>query len=69
MSNSRLKESNIEWLGKIPDNWKTIKFNALYDLRNEKVSDKDFPPLSVPKWGLFHNYQMLLKLITEITES
>lgn len=52
MSNSRLKESNIEWLGKIPDNWKTIKFNALYDLRNEKVSDKDFPPLSVTKMGI-----------------
>ena len=52
MSDSRLKESNIKWLGKIPDNWKTIKFNALYDLRNEKVSDKDFPPLSVTKMGI-----------------
>ena len=52
MNNSKLKESNIKWLGKIPDNWKTIKFNALYDLRNEKVSDKDFPPLSVTKMGI-----------------
>lgn len=52
MTNSKLKDSNIEWLGKIPDNWKTIKFNALYDLRNEKVSDKDFPPLSVTKMGI-----------------
>ena len=47
-----MKDSGIEWIGEIPEEWKTIKFNALYDLRNQKVSDRDFPPLSVTKNGI-----------------
>lgn len=48
----KMKDSGIEWIGEIPEEWKTIKFNALYDLRNQKVSDRDFPPLSVTKNGI-----------------
>ena len=47
-----MKDSGIEWIGEIPEEWKTIKFNALYDFRNQKVSDRDFPPLSVTKNGI-----------------
>ena len=48
----KMKDSGIEWICEIPEEWKTIKFNALYDLRNQKVSDRDFPPLSVTKNGI-----------------
>lgn len=48
----KMKDSGIEWIGEIPEEWKTIKSNALYDLRNQKVSDRDFPPLSVTKNGI-----------------
>ena len=43
---------NIEWLGKIPDSWQIKKINALYKLRNEKVSDYDYKPLSVSMKGV-----------------
>lgn len=47
-----MKDSGLEWIGKIPEDWKSVKFNAIYNLRTEKVSDKDFPPLSVTKKGI-----------------
>ncbi len=43
---------NIEWLGKIPDSWQIKKINALYKLRNERVSDYDYKPLSVSMKGV-----------------
>lgn len=48
----KMKNSGIDWIGKIPEDWKSVKFNAIYNLRTEKVSDKDFPPLSVTKKGI-----------------
>lgn len=48
----RMKDSGIEWVGLIPDDWITKKIGAFYRLRNEKVSDKDFPPLSVTMKGI-----------------
>lgn len=48
----KMKDSGLEWIGKIPEDWKSVKFNAIYNLRTEKVSDKDFPPLSVTKKGI-----------------
>lgn len=48
----KMKNSGIDWIGKIPEDWKSVKFNAIYNLRIEKVSDKDFPPLSVTKKGI-----------------
>lgn len=48
----KMKDSGIEWIGEIPENWKSVKFNAIYNLRTKKVSDKDFPPLSVTKKGI-----------------
>lgn len=46
------KDSGYEWLGDIPSNWEIKKIASLYKLRNEKVSDKDFPPLSVSMKGI-----------------
>lgn len=49
---SQLVESGIEWLGKIPSHWTTSKIDTLYTLRNEKVSDRDYEPLSVTNKGI-----------------
>ncbi|TGA96336.1 restriction endonuclease subunit S [Sporolactobacillus shoreae] len=47
-----MKDSGTEWIGKMPDAWRTGKIGELYELRNEKVSDKDYPPLSVTMKGI-----------------
>ena len=50
--NQKMKDSEIEWIGEIPANWELSKIGAVYEERNEKVSDVDFPPLSVTKQGV-----------------
>lgn len=47
-----MKDSGIEWVGTIPNDWKTGRIGGLYSLRNTKVSDKDYPPLSVTMKGI-----------------
>lgn len=47
-----MKNSGIEWIGNIPDDWKIYKIGSLFKSRNEKVSDTDYPPLSVSKGGV-----------------
>lgn len=47
-----MKNSGVSWIGAVPVSWKTDTIGNLYALRNEKVSDKDFPPLSVGKMGV-----------------
>ena len=44
--------SGIPWIGEIPKVWEIDTIGNLYTLRNEKVSDKDYPPLSVTKMGI-----------------
>ena len=48
----KLKDSGIEWIGEIPADWELSKIGAIYEERNEKVSDSDFQPLSVTKQGV-----------------
>lgn len=47
-----MKDSGVEWIGEIPVDWELSKIGAVYEERNEKVSDVDFPPLSVTKQGV-----------------
>ena len=47
-----MKDSGVEWIGEIPVDWKLSKIGSVYDERKEKVSDKDFAPLSVTKQGI-----------------
>ena len=47
-----MKKSGIPWIGEIPSHWVTDNIGSLYSQRNEKVSDKDYPPLSVSKIGV-----------------
>ena len=48
----KLKHSGVEWIGEIPADWELSKIGAVYEERNEKVSDADFQPLSVTKQGI-----------------
>ena len=47
-----MKDSGIKWLGAIPIDWEISKISSVYQLRNEKVSDRDYPPLSVTMQGI-----------------
>lgn len=47
-----MKDSGIEWVGAIPQDWQLSKIGNLYTQRNEKVSDKDYQPLSVTMQGI-----------------
>ena len=47
-----MKDSGIEWIGEIPDDWKVNKIDSLYSLRSTKVNDVDYPPLSVTMKGI-----------------
>ena len=52
MGYSEMKDSGTVWLGEIPSDWEISKIGSLYTQRNEKVSDKDYPPLSVTMKGI-----------------
>ena len=47
-----MKDSGVAWIGEIPSDWKLSKIGSLYSQRIEKVSDKDYPPLSVTMKGI-----------------
>jgi len=47
-----MKDSGIEWIGKIPQDWKLSTIGQYYQERNEKVSSLEFSPLSVTKKGI-----------------
>ena len=47
-----MMDSGIEWIGEIPDSWGFARIGSLYTLRNTKVSDTDYPPLSVTNKGI-----------------
>lgn len=46
------KDSGIAWIGEIPGEWEVKRLGNFYNQRNEKVSDKDFAPLSVTMKGI-----------------
>lgn len=47
-----MKDSGVEWIGEIPADWDICKIDSLYFPRSTKVSDKDYPPLSVTMKGI-----------------
>jgi type I restriction enzyme S subunit len=47
-----MKYSGAEWLGDIPQEWGITKIGLVYQERNEKVSDLEYPPLSVTMKGI-----------------
>lgn len=55
------KDSGITWIGRIPQDWNTTKLGSLYTQRNEKVSDKDYAPLSVTMQGILPQLETAAK--------
>jgi type I restriction enzyme S subunit len=47
----RYIDSGVEWLGEVPKHWDLTRLGTRFKERKTKVSDKDFPPLSVTKNG------------------
>ncbi len=47
-----MKSSSVKWIGEIPSHWACLKIGSLFSQRKEKVSDKDYAPLSVTKMGI-----------------
>ena len=48
----KMKDSGVGWIGEIPEEKKKKKISQLFQQRNVKVSDFDYPPLSVTKNGI-----------------
>jgi type I restriction enzyme S subunit len=49
---SKYKDSGAGWLGQVPEHWDVKRIGYYFIERREKVSDKDFPALSVTKNGI-----------------
>lgn len=58
---NKLKESNVVWIGKIPEHWEIKPISACFKERNEKVSDYDWEPLSVTKQGIVKQLETAAK--------
>ena len=56
-----MKNSGIAWIGSIPNHWNVGRIGGLYELRNQKVSDKDFMPLSVTMKGILPQLETAAK--------
>lgn len=56
-----MKDSGIEWIGEIPKEWDLLPLGNCFLERNEKVSDKDWQPLSVTKKGIFKQLENVAK--------
>lgn len=48
----KYKDSGVEWLGEVPEHWVTKRIGYFFKERREKVSDKDYPALSVTMGGI-----------------
>ena len=59
--NNKLYEIDMGWITRIPSHWKVSRIGSLYKLRNTKVSDKDYPPLSVTMQGILPQLETAAK--------
>ena len=57
----KMKDSGIEWIGEMPDTWRLNKIGQLFNLRNKKVSDKLYAPLSVSRSGVVTQMESVAK--------
>lgn len=57
----KIKDSGVAWIGVIPENWQLLSVGALFKVRNEKVNDTDYPPLSVTKSGIVPQMESVAK--------
>lgn len=55
------KEAHAVWIDALPAHWDCKKLGSLFSERREKVSDKDYPPLSVAKAGVVPQLETAVK--------
>jgi type I restriction enzyme S subunit len=46
------QDSGLKWLGEVPKHWNLRRLGYFFGERREKVSDRDYQPLSVTKEGI-----------------
>lgn len=56
-----MKDSGIEWIGLLPASWRLNRMGSMFYERSEKVSDIDFPPLSVTMKGVVPQLEHVVK--------
>lgn len=56
-----MKDSGVEWIGEIPEDWDILPLGNCFNERNEKVSDYDWEPLSVTKQGIVKQLETAAK--------
>lgn len=56
-----MRESGVEWIDAIPASWEIMTIGSLFNVRNEKVNDTDYPPLSVTKYGVVPQLETVAK--------
>ena len=56
-----MKDSGVEWIGEIPASWQLLTVGSLFRVRNEKVNDTDYPPLSFTKGGIVPQMENVAK--------
>ena len=56
-----MKNSGVEWIGEIPEDWEVSKIGQLYEERKTKVSDTVYPPLSVTMQGILPQLETAAK--------
>lgn len=55
------KDSGQRWLGEIPSHWEIKRLASYFKERRNKVSDKEYAPLSVTKLGIFPQWENVAK--------
>lgn len=56
-----MKDSGVDWIGAVPATWQTLTIGSLFKVRNEKVNDTDYLPLSVSKGGIVPQMENVAK--------
>ena len=57
----QMKDSGVEWIGNIPEEWDIKPIGAYFKERKEKVSDYEWEPLSVTKQGVVKQIETAAK--------
>ena len=57
----KYQDTGLDWLGKVPAHWSLGKLGTCFSERNEKVSDTEYPALSVTKNGIVPQMEHVAK--------
>jgi len=66
--NTKMKDSGIEWLGEVPENWKVLKFRYLIDVLTDFTANGSFADLAKNVTYLDEGYSRLIRL-TDLREN